>query len=708
MPQKKIDFFGRLQPTGVDQTAAARLRALAGISEQVGALAFEEGKKQRIKEGRREGFESVQRDEQGNVIAPELRGDYKFKDQAYNEAAILAHRAEVARDTKETLNRLQNDYELNPDGFRQVAAKYKEGVLQGMPDDLKFALSEDIENEITTRGTQLDDKYFQFEKSRAIAAIEDQAADLKDDILNAARSGDEDALERARAKRLALLDRGVNSGYIDPSQAAADAESVLEGITFNREVGKIERIFSNPDLNMEEKIVEGTKIVDSKENQVYKDLSPDQRDALNNALQAELNSQLKKEAQMNAQTQKEIALETVNLKLDAQYGRRSASEISAHAYDMFRNQQITEPEYQGIMNDLAHDNAEKTKLALIDDKVSRRLQGDESIALTPKEVDGFYDRNIAPALAEMPANERAAYNANFARYVGMVPKALSRQITNNLRSQDQELILEAADTIDAIDNIRGLESPVAKHDAAFAQQVVALSQVMEAEEALKIAREQTDPQNTSRIEARERIIKDEKYEDEYSEIAKDLFDNSDQVSLGQIEKEYQTLFETYFKAGMDEDAARDKAEQILTKNWQYSPSSDRVMKYPPEQYYAVQGDYEYIKEQLNDWVKDKTSFGISLEGYEKAFLVSDEQTGELASVGTPDYLVYVQDKNGTLNLLTGVDPKDGKMKIIRWSPDKNKEIEKRKNMNAEEVLKLREKNMRTRDLPNMPLSQGFM
>lgn len=712
MPQKKIDFFGQFRPTGVDNSAAQRIRALAGVSQQVGALAFEEGKKQRIKEGRQEGVQSVERDEEGNVIAPELRGDYTFKDQAYNEAAILAHRAEVSRDTKETLNRLQNEHELGPQAFREVAAKYKEGVLQGMPEDLKFVLSEDIENEIVTRGTQLDDKFFEFQKSKAIAAVEEQAADLKDDILNAARIGDEEQLERARAKRLALLDRGVQNGYIDPSSAKKDAESILEGVTFNRELGRLERLFEDPDLLLSEKITKATDIVDAQKNKVYKDLSPDQRDALNNALQSELNQQLKKEAEMNAQTQKELAFETVQLKLDAQYGRQPPAKIASKAYDMFRSQEISEAEYQGILNDLAAVEQKQTAIALVDDKVSRRLQGDESIALSKKEVDSYYERNIVPLLKQLPSSERAAYTANFARYVGIVPTQLGRQITNNLRSQDQELITEAAETIDAIDNIRGLESPVSPHDRAFAQQVLDLSGVMESEMALKIAREQTDPQNKDRIEARERIIKDEEYDDSYQEEAINLFDDDDidSISAGQLEKEYKTIFEAHFKAGMDEDAAREKAEQILTKNWQYSPSSERMMKYPPEQYYAIQGDASYVKDQLNDWVRENTSFGITTEGYEKAFLASDEQTGELASMGQPDYLVYVQDNNGMLNLVTAQDPKDGKIKVVRWSPDKKAQKEKIKSMNADEVMKMRLDNLNKRSLQNMPvdvLGQGL-
>lgn len=716
MTQKRIDFFGSFQASGVDPSAANRMRALAGVAEQVSGIALQEGKRVAIEQGAAEGRQSVQRDEEGNVIAPELRGSYTFRDQSFNEAAILAHRAEVKRDTKETLNRLQNDYEMDPDGFRQVAAKYKEGVLKGMPEELKFVLSEDIENDIVTRGVQLDDKAHQFRKQKAIAATVDMASDLRDEILNAVRSGNEEAASRYRAERLALMQRGVNSGLVDPVQAAQDAEKMKEAIVINGEIGRIERLFSDNSLGIEEKIVEGTAIVDAQKNKIYKDLTPDQRDAVNDALSAKLNEVIRLESEMNAQAQKELAQETIDLKLDAQYGRRDPAEIQAKAFDMFQDQQITEGEYQGILNSLANQEAQKTQYALIDTKVARRLSGDESIALDQKEVDIFFDRNVVPLMGQMDPTERAAYAVNFSRFTGLIPSSVKRQITNNLRSEDQELIMEAAEVIDGIDNIRGLESPVKPHDRAFAQLVTDLTQVMQPAEALKLAREQSDPQNTSRIEARERIIKDEKYQEEYQDNALGIFKGItdfgdvkgiDALNTGQLEKEYQTIFETHFKAGMDESAAREKAEQLLSKNWAFSESSGRIMKHPPEQFYAVQGETDYIKTQLDSWVRKRTSYGLTLEGYQSAMLVADEETGKLASVGKPDYLVYVQDANGMLDILTGVDPSDGKVKPIRWAPDPDIEAKRIREMNEKDAMEMRQKNQLKRSLPNMPLQGGF-
>ena len=36
MAQKRIDYYGRFTPTGVDTSQAKRLQALSGLAEQVG------------------------------------------------------------------------------------------------------------------------------------------------------------------------------------------------------------------------------------------------------------------------------------------------------------------------------------------------------------------------------------------------------------------------------------------------------------------------------------------------------------------------------------------------------------------------------------------------------------------------------------------------------------------------------------------------
>lgn len=52
---KEINYYGQLRPTGVDNSAARRLQAIAGLADQVQDIAFQAGAKRAQREGKREG-----------------------------------------------------------------------------------------------------------------------------------------------------------------------------------------------------------------------------------------------------------------------------------------------------------------------------------------------------------------------------------------------------------------------------------------------------------------------------------------------------------------------------------------------------------------------------------------------------------------------------------------------------------------------------
>ena len=75
MAQKRIEYYGRFTPTGVDTSQAKRLQALSGLAEQVGDIAFEVGAKIQTKRGAEAGIQSgmeAAKDSE-SPEAPELR-----------------------------------------------------------------------------------------------------------------------------------------------------------------------------------------------------------------------------------------------------------------------------------------------------------------------------------------------------------------------------------------------------------------------------------------------------------------------------------------------------------------------------------------------------------------------------------------------------------------------------------------------------------
>lgn len=672
MAQKRIDFFGQFTGAGVDNTAGAELRALAGLSSTVGGIAGNFANKESAKKGKQQGLESVVRDDAGSVVAPEETSGFTAFDRAYNEGALLSYRAEVGRDTRDTIQKLKNEHHNDPELFDVAASKYLEGVMVDMPSGMAPIISNDIKEEISSATRVVRDRFYQEQKKANVASIAASAEDLNDDILNAAREGDNDSVGRYKAKLSAIMSKGVEAGLVDPVKLERQAESLREQILTNTAMGEVTRIFEGED-SIEVKIASTQEVVEKLIGE--NDLNPMQKDSIVSALQATANEQVKLSTQKTAAEEKAISFKTVELQLDAQFGRKPPSEIQSQAFKMFNADELSEAEYKSVMTNVINNQDKVIKENAIDIRVSKRIAGDSSIELNQKDVDAYYERNVEPMLGDLSSIQRSTLLANTALATGFVPSQVVRKIKNGLRSENTELISESADIISRLDTVRGVDSGVNANDRAFASIVNNMTGIMEPQEAIKYANELTDPRNKERVEIREAEIKE--MDNDYISMVESEFNgflpsspDVDPLTIGNMSKEYKDIFELHYKAGMDESEAKSTAETLLNKNWSYSESSQRFMKYSPETYYQVQGDSSYITKQLGRYVSGNT---VGLGKINKAMLVSDQETGRMASTGNPDYLIVIEKENGLLETLIGVDPKDGKTKRIRWAPDKDKE-----------------------------------
>jgi len=206
-------------------------------------------------------------------------------------------------------------------------------------------------------------------------------------------------------------------------------------------------------------------------------------------------------------------------------------------------------------------------------------------------------------------------------------------------------------------------------------------QNMEPEEAIRLARQNTDPNDQARINSRVAKIKDEGFADDYQDIVNnaDLFDpifglpRTNSVTEGQIAQEYKVLFEEHFKAGMSESAAKDKALQLIDRNWGVTNATpkEQAIKYPPEDFYQVNGSVEYIQKDLAKSIN--TQFiGIPKYSNDDIMLVSDQRTAREASTGKPTYTVIIKTEAGLMPLIG-----------FRYVPDVNAQIQAVKDQNQQ-------------------------
>ncbi|MCP4490648.1 MAG: hypothetical protein GY820_25550, partial [Gammaproteobacteria bacterium] len=246
----------------------------------------------------------------------------------------------------------------------------------------------------------------------------------------------------------------------------------------------------------------------------------------------------------------------------------------------------------------------KADIANSDAEVAKKISGDNAIVLDQKTVDDYYERNVQEQIAGLPPSVKIAEQALLVERLKIVPKRVKQELSNNILSGDPELIQQASDLVNRLDEVPGLvDSAVNANQRAFINTVTDLSVSMEAEEAVKLATELTDPRDKARVEARENEIKSDKMREDYPDVVEDAFEGFfggdllvNNVNKESVNREYQQLFESFFKAGMTKDRAEEKAISLLRTNWKESQFG--FMKHPPETFYSVGGEVDYIKEQL--------------------------------------------------------------------------------------------------------------
>jgi hypothetical protein len=198
-----------------------------------------------------------------------------------------------------------------------------------------------------------------------------------------------------------------------------------------------------------------------------------------------------------------------------------------------------------------------------------------------------------------------------------------------------------------VDEIPGmfdqLTTPATK---TFAANMVRLMEVMSPEEAYKRSEQFLgDGLDQDRIDFRRNIIKKQKYQEKYEKWTQDVVGDLNEVSMGRAVNQYQTIFESYFLEGMDEGSARDQAEKFMNAN--YSDSIFGKMMYPPEQYYTLGGDIEYMRDQIYSEISVASELFGEVDP-DNIILISDEVTARTASEGRPMYRVMFEDENGVL------------------------------------------------------------
>ena len=694
MAQQRIKAFGTLAPTGVDTSAANTLRTMAGLTSQIGGIAFQEGAKKRQKEGQLEGAQSAKRDEEGKLEKFKAKSDFTIHGEAFNKAAVLAHRAQIGIDTKQRLEELQREHELNPKAFQNAAKGFRDGTLQGMNPELAAIVSRDIDASIANKQSVLLDGAFKREKAQQRStALTDIESNI-DDLTKAVRDGNAEEVTRLTINGKAQLDAWKETGSISADEHRRFTEDAAERIQQQAALQEVESIVFNEDLSLEEQFKKGAEFVESLRTAELKDLSAEQRDSLVKVVGSKVNDVGRQIAAEQRARDLEAEKLVSNLKVQANLiVDRAKDGESVPLADMVEQTEllhdkgrISGNERTSLLTKIAKAEDEMIRISLADKRIVARLKGDNSIPMKSNDVDSFYKRNVADDIERLPPEMQNVAKAEFILKSRSIPSQIKLDLSSQVLSGDPEQIKQALDLVDRIDNVPGLANlAVNATQRAFMDNVVNLSQSMVPEQAIALAQKLTDPDNKARVEARENEIRTEKMPLKYEDVVENAFEagffdfgslpGADQlranINKEIVEAEYKDLFESFFKAGMSKEGAERKATEILQTNWKESDFG--FMKYRPEDYYQVGGNTEYMRDQLySDLTTGQTpSIGVKFSK-DSLMLMSDEETARTASQGAPTYKMLALNDNGEIVNFPG-----------RWSPDAKAEMERQQKENLE-------------------------
>lgn len=654
MAIKKIDYYGQFTPTGPDFSTAKRFQALAGLADQVGEAASQFGKialQERADKAAKAGAlagAQVERDEEGNIIAPELQQENTYYGQAFNESAINAYKSGISLDARKRLDELAEQYKDDPIAYKKEADAYKSGVIQSLPLELQVEVAPTLDEDIYFREKVVRKNFTDNEFNKNLAILEEDVSSLENEILYAARNGDVEQQQALQTRLNKLL--ADNVALVDPTKAKDRLDALAKNVAEETYLGEIDEIANNEYLPLPERLARTENLLSELRNTEFlADLTPDEKRALESQIDGKVNDlrvQLAKEQSTRTSAQ---ALEVSELEIDAKNGRRPGDEIIRDTNRLFRDGVINGDERTSIINNVysqQEKNLDKNN-RIID--VSDRIKGDDTVVVTQAGIDDYYNDILEPALANATPDQRAMSQAMYIQSTRMVPKKVQAQVNSYLISGNPELVTQAAMLIDRVDEIPGMfDTLTTPANKAMAQNMIRLMEVMSPEEAYKRSAQLVDPRDQARIDSRKAQIKEEKYAEKYEKQTRNIVGDIDPVFMSQAVRQYETLFESYYLSGMDEDAARDQAEKFLSTN--YSDSTFGPMMYAPEQYYAIEGDVEYIRDEIYGVISQASDIYGEIDPDSIRLLV-DDRTARTASAGKPEYRVMFVDESGVIQTI---------------------------------------------------------
>jgi len=690
--QERIGFYGKFTPTAIDTSEADKMRALAGFGQQMRQTAVAIGKPmvaaERVRQAKIASAEAGTIDpETGELRGPtEEVAASKFGAAQANAVMRNTYESNVAVEINNIVDSAATEFPDDLIGYQDKVKAQRDGLIGAMPEEYKGQ----AENLFARLDNPTSLKIAESERKKAMdlanSEVRQAASVAEKGLSNAAFAGDVASVADFSTEYAVSLQRLVDQGDMTPDRMAELLTAQDERIIVQGKLGEVDRAIRAEGRTPEQQAADGRAIVEELRKNPDADLSAEANQELLNRLDSQVTSlevsNAKEASKLSAEQEKVKS----NFKVQVGLGLSDAATLTDAAERLYNEGILTADERATYLIKINKASEAEIKKAQSKIRVANVVGSDQPSAVagadqTPidqGDVDVYYNEEVMNTLPTDNPDARSRLQADFVAETRFIPADMAQELTNDLRSEDPERIQNAAETVDRIVKIPGATDKISKQDRAFAAQVSFLAQFKGADIATQEALEQTNPDNASRITSRTNTIKDnpDDFADSYSNEMLDLYGEGfferfgvNEIAQYDLVNDYGRLVESYYISGMDLKNAKAQAQLDIETN--YKQGEFGFMKNPPEDYYAVGGSAEYIREDLYNALTGPTGiFGIQV-AKEDIILVSDDETARTASTGRPSYRVMYRDGNGNLNyaVFDGVDEQGNRVQLDRYVPD---------------------------------------
>lgn len=230
MAIKPISYYGQFTPTGVDQSGAKRMQALAGLAEQVGGMAEQFGIDKAEKETPAVAAQALQEsitvDESGQKVYEEIPTFKGWDAERRNALAIAGYTASLENDVTNIVDSAKLNNPTNTTEYSNVVTAAMKGLKTNLPENAK-GLVESYFNQINRTAFQgIQKEEIQINNDIALGNIKTYVTNANVNIVNLAREGRNAELIEAILNRDVYAQESIKAGILDASNYRKEMEEL--------------------------------------------------------------------------------------------------------------------------------------------------------------------------------------------------------------------------------------------------------------------------------------------------------------------------------------------------------------------------------------------------------------------------------------------------------------------------------------------------